>query len=66
MRELSFEELEKQIREAPKTWIPALVCIVIQTACRNKVFKPDGLLRVVKKVHDSEEGISNGTQNQPG
>ena len=47
MADLSFSELEAQLKEAPKTWIPALLRALIKRADEQNVFKPGGLLTFV-------------------
>lgn len=47
---LGYEDLKARIENAPVTWLPALVIVVVQAATRNKVFRPGGLATVVARA----------------
>ena len=36
---LGFEELKKEIAEAPATWLPALFLTVVEACLKNNVFQ---------------------------
>jgi hypothetical protein len=38
---LSFVDLEQELRDAPMTWIPALLTVIVEAAIRKKVFRED-------------------------
>ena len=52
---LDYDELVKQIKNKADTQIPALMIVCMKECIRRKVFKPGGLLRVVKKILEEEE-----------
>ena len=49
MEKLSFEDLCLQIKDAPMSWLPALLAVVISAAIKKKSFKdPDAILCFVE------------------
>lgn len=49
---MNYEKLEKELRHAPETWVPALLAVLIR---RDRVFrKPDGLMNFVQSVLEKE------------
>ncbi|KKL79543.1 hypothetical protein LCGC14_2013780 [marine sediment metagenome] len=48
--ELSFTRQERELSEAPSTWLPALLRTLVVTAKKKEVFNEGGLLRFVKTV----------------
>lgn len=49
-RDLSFAELDRELREVPMTWIPALLATLVRSANRQSVFKDGGLVEFVAGV----------------
>ena len=49
-RELNFTRQERELSEAPATWLPALLRTLVLTAREKEVFKEGGLVRFVKTV----------------
>lgn len=48
-RELNFNRQERELRESPSTWLPALLRTVVETTAERKVFK-EGVLRFVEII----------------
>ena len=49
-RETRFTRQERELRESPATWLPALLRTVVETAEEKEVFQEGGLLSFVKVV----------------
>jgi hypothetical protein len=47
---LSFSELEAELKEAPATWVPALLRALVWRAVKVNVFRKGGLLEFVRNV----------------
>lgn len=57
-----YGDLVKAIREAPITYLPALIAVVIEEAVKRKIFLRDGLIKFVERVeHQTQEDHPNGT-----
>ena len=46
--ETNYGRLERELRQAPATFIPALLSVLVETAEQKKVFAEGGLLRFVR------------------
>jgi hypothetical protein len=52
---MTYTQIQKQICEAPITWLPALLLAVVAQCLRKKVFRsPEALVRVVQKQTELE------------
>ncbi len=62
--ELRFDRQDRELAEAPATWIPALLTTLITAAVKKQVFKePDGLTTFVAAVkRRSTDQPSEGAQ----
>lgn len=49
-RNLSFAELDRELRDVPMTWIPALLATLVRSSIRQAVFKEGGLVEFVVGV----------------
>ena len=47
---MDYEELVKEIKTCPVTWVGALLRIIVERALEIPVFKPGMLVDYVKKV----------------
>ena len=48
--ELRFTRQERELRESPATWIPALLVALVEAAEEKEVFVEGGLVRLVEKT----------------
>lgn len=56
---MSYDELTRQIEQAPITWLPALLITVVRRAVRDGVFQgSSGLLLTVEKAIGKERAAS--------
>jgi len=49
---LGFAQLEKELVEAPATWVPALLRVLVETAVKKGVFRKGGLMTFVKNAEE--------------
>jgi hypothetical protein len=49
---MSYEEIKKEIEDAPDTWLAALVLVAMKAAIRRKVFKPGELKNLAASVEE--------------
>ena len=52
--ETNYGRLERELREAPATFIPALLSALVETAEKKRVFNEGGLLRFVRIRVDTQ------------
>ena len=52
--ETNYGRLERELREAPVTFIPALLSALVETAEKKRVFNKGGLLRFVRIRVDTQ------------
>ena len=50
--ELKYEKLEKQLRNLPMAWYPALIRVMIEVAIGKKVFIEVKAHEYVKRIED--------------
>ncbi len=52
--ETNYGRLERELRQAPATFIPALLSALVETAEQKKVFAEGGLLKFVRIRVDTQ------------
>jgi hypothetical protein len=57
---LSFSELRNELREAPLTWLPALLKTIIFQCVIKKPYKDDHLLPVIQGIIKDGTDVANG------
>jgi hypothetical protein len=48
-----YDKIVSKIKAAPKTFLPALLTILVKTAYAKNVFQPGGASRIIQKVEAS-------------
>ena len=54
---MNYEDLKRGIETCPMTFLPALLTVVAEEACRRKVFVAGGASRVVRGI-EAKHGIA--------
>lgn len=49
---MNYEDLRKAIHNAPLTWFPALLTLVVEQCVKRRVFMPGGMQRAIDKAAD--------------
>lgn len=52
---MSYLELRDGIKDAPKTWLPALLVEIVRQCEKERVFIDGGLVRTVEKIIDGKD-----------
>lgn len=47
---MTYSELKSELENAPKSWCPALLAILVEKCAKENVFVEDGLTRFVADV----------------
>jgi hypothetical protein len=53
-KEPSYTEIRDSLKNLPITWYPALLCTIVEEACKAGVFKPGGAALLAKKVETEQ------------
>ncbi len=64
---MTYEEIEKAIKDAPVTYLPALLRACVEESIKKRVFVEGGLLRFVTAVqykNGATPGTSDGNHPQ--
>lgn len=64
--ELSYTELEQQLKQAPLTWLPGLLYTLVTECVRRRVFQDGGLIRAVTRAQQTAEDEDARIINTPG
>jgi len=63
---MTFNELKKELEQAPMTWCPALIKALVEAAIAKGCFRPGGAARFVKHIEEDApvpvrgDGIQHG------
>lgn len=55
MKNLLWDELEKELSNLPMTWVPAVLRIVVRRAMQLNVFREGGLVQYVLNTIEEEK-----------